>query len=276
MALPETISENVNQEKKYIREPIPDDVKARLDKECKVLIGFPHDKSSINMNFIDCLDLMNCYIGGEWAYNVKSGSSFINTLNGWIKHREKHFPYEVARNNIAKFAKTNNYTHVMMIDTDMSFPPDIIYRMLLHDKDIVSALYYSRHPRPAEEGSPNLMFMPAVFKSKDKTFHQYKEIKLYNGLIEMDNILVGTGCMLIKTGVFSKIKYPWFKFIIKYNIKEERAERVLGEDIYFCLKANAAGYKVCLDTDIISNHDASCIKLPYELNYENALNVQII
>ena len=46
--------------------------------------------------------------------------------------------------------------------------------------------------------------------------------------------------------MFDKIPYPWFIYTLE-----------MGEDVYFCRKAQNAGYELFLDTDIICGHRGS-------------------
>jgi hypothetical protein len=55
---------------------------------------------------------------------------------------------------------------------------------------------------------------------------------------------IGCGVMLIKASVFKKIEFPYFYFEQLPN------EKLLGEDIYFCVKAKDAGIETYVDHDL--------------------------
>lgn len=61
---------------------------------------------------------------------------------------------------------------------------------------------------------------------------------------------IATGCIFIKREVLEKLSAPWFEF--KYDpITREIVE---GEDLGFCLKVNALGYKFFIDYSMICHH----------------------
>ena len=63
------------------------------------------------------------------------------------------------------------------------------------------------------------------------------------------------GCCLIKMEVFEKIKMPYFLWAYYENKNnKEQPFNWLGEDIYFCEKAKAAGFKVWLEPKVICSH----------------------
>lgn len=59
--------------------------------------------------------------------------------------------------------------------------------------------------------------------------------------------LIGTGCMMVKTEVFSKMEKPWFRDINEGLVN-------ITDDAYFVMKAKEAGYKVLADAHVICFH----------------------
>lgn len=142
---------------------------------------------------------------------------------------------DLMRNKIAEVAVKDKFDYVLMLDSDMIYPHDIIQRLLDHKKDIVGGLYFLRRVTGTE---------PSIW-NKSKVNDKYESIKRGRGLLEVD--FVATGGILIKTEVFKKIGWPFFK--IKYF-----DGRFKTEDVYFCEKAKAAGYKLYADTDLVYRH----------------------
>jgi hypothetical protein len=249
-----------------IYKAIPKEVKAQIDTKFKLLIGIPHNRDYMDNNFRRSIDYLKCYIGGEWFIDMGTWDTYINKRNGWVIHYEAEFPYEIARNKICEYGVKYGFTHIMMIDSDMTFNFDMPYRLLLHEKPIVYPVFYMRSPIDGQ-------FYPAIFKKDGEKLYRYKAIDLYNGLFE-DEFLVGAGCMLFETSFLKKLKYPYFKFQIDYN-GNERSYQCLGEDLYFTSQILNAGEKICIDTDVVLGHDA-LLAVPYELNYKPSVNIQLI
>ncbi len=149
----------------------------------------------------------------------------------------KSYSVDVGRNIIAKYAQENGFDYIMWVDSDMILPKNTLVRLLSHDKDIVSGVYSYK-----VLGNKEVV----AKRFQDETREEYdnltiKEIKESSGLIEVDGF--GFGCVLTKVSVFNKISYPWFIYT-----------QEMGEDIFFCRKAQNEGYKLWLDTDVICGH----------------------
>ena len=125
-------------------------------------------------------------------------------------------------------------THILFIDSDMRFPQDMIGRLLKHDLDIV-ATNCARRRMPTgptaqlykENGEREL-----VWTMPEST-----------GLQEVGS--VGMGVMLIKANVFEALAEPWFETPWRVDKRG-----YIGEDVYFCQKAAAAGFKIWIDHDV--------------------------
>lgn len=135
---------------------------------------------------------------------------------------------DVAHNRNKLVAQAEDYDYLMMIDSDMKFNPDTLERMIAHDKDILG-LACNHRQLPLES-----VVKPLI----------EGQTTLPTELFEAES--VGTGVILIKTEVFNKIDAPWFEFT--YD-----GERI-GEDVNFCRKARAAGYKIWVDPTIPVKH----------------------
>lgn len=121
-------------------------------------------------------------------------------------------------------------THVLFIDDDMIMPANGLMRLLQHNVPIVGGLYFARTP-------PHL---PIAYRRVEE--NQWVAItNTCAGLQEVDAI--GAGFLLVKTEVFKKLQRPWFEFSDK-----------MGEDMYFCLQAQEAGYTILLDGDVVCRH----------------------
>ena len=131
-------------------------------------------------------------------------------------------------------AMAEGCTHILFIDSDMRFPQDMIERLLKHDLDIV-ATNCARRRMPTgptaqlykENGEREL-----VWTMPEST-----------GLQEVGS--VGMGVMLIKREVFEALAEPWFETPWRVDKRG-----YIGEDVFFCQKAAAAGFKIWIDHDV--------------------------
>jgi len=147
----------------------------------------------------------------------------------------------IARNNIVEIALKKGCSHIMFLDTDMTFPPDIMPRLMSHDKDIVGGLYFERY----------YPYRPACFwKDEDGDYVLPNDIP-QNQLVRVNAI--GTGAMLIKTTVFEKLSQPYFDYRLT-NYGSAQKVKFFSEDIVFCGSAEKAGVEIFCDTSVKCGH----------------------
>jgi len=119
------------------------------------------------------------------------------------------------------------------IDTDQTFQPDALIRLLAWRRPIVMALIAHRHspfPICAFNGMRSLPY----------------ETLPDDGLVEVD--AVGTGFTVIDRAVFNRMPNPWFEV---GRINPERT----GEDTWFSKKAREAGFTLAVDCGVRVGHD---------------------
>lgn len=141
----------------------------------------------------------------------------------------------VTRERLCKKAIELGCSHVLFVDSDMSFESDALDRLLKRDKDIIGVLYNTK------DESKTL-----TVKIHDENGNIIKEI---DDTELMKCAAVATGFMLIKTEVFKKLPHPWF-----FWESTEDGEVKTGEDMFFCNKARKAGYEVYCDCSIPIGH----------------------
>jgi GT2 family glycosyltransferase len=135
-----------------------------------------------------------------------------------------------AREEAAKTFLEGDYDALLFVDSDMVVPVDLLTKLIEADKDIVSALAFKRVPG----------YEPCIFKECNE-----QDAKFYldypKGLVEIEG--VGMACTLIKRKVFETVQEPWFF-----------PHKILGEDLSFCVRARAAGFRIYADTELICGH----------------------
>jgi glycosyltransferase involved in cell wall biosynthesis len=153
------------------------------------------------------------------------------------------YQVEQVRNLIADWVIKGPYDYLFAVDSDISFPPDTLKKMLAHNKDMVTGLYIQRIPgkhcievmRRNEHGG--VSHVP------------WEELK-GRGLVEVDSC--GFGCVLVKKDVFTSIEYPHFLYKSALDHRY-----TISEDVYFCLKAREKGKQIWADTTILCGHHGS-------------------
>jgi len=141
-----------------------------------------------------------------------------------------------AREMAIKQMKSGDFSHIFFMDSDMTPPPDIITKLIAHDKDIVSGIAFKRFA-PYEP-----CFFKSITEDKAEHYFDYPE----NELLEVEG--VGMACCLIKREVFDKLEEPYFF-----------PKEGIGEDLAFCVRAKEAGFKMYVDTSIVVGHVTNAI-----------------
>jgi GT2 family glycosyltransferase len=126
-------------------------------------------------------------------------------------------------------------SHLFILDNDNVPKRDTITKLLAYSKDIISA------PSPAWKGNDEGIL--ALDADGDK----YKQHHPMSGLQECD--AVGGSGVLVRRKVFENSDPPWF-----IDIYNEKGERILGNDFYFCRKMKALGYEIWTDFDLLMRH----------------------
>lgn len=138
------------------------------------------------------------------------------------------------RHNLVRAAKKNKASHILFIDTDMTFNPYVLHELLDANLPIVAA----NCPTKRIPSVPTAR----LFRKDDP-----QGAPLYDGKYGEDQRYVkvwrvGTGVMLIEMSVFDKIPEPYFP--ITYD---EIHGEVVGEDWGFCSLVEAAGIPITVD-----------------------------
>lgn len=158
------------------------------------------------------------------------------------------------RNKAAAEAIAGQYDYLVMLDADMVYPKDTVHRLVAHDKPVVGGLYYWKSKRPRLDKRPD-DYAPHVYMESRPDIFDKKQAKMYipinlveyldDELIEIDGM--GGGGVCIKREVLEKIGKPQFECNWYSDI-------MTGEDLDFCTKARAAGYKLYADLGLKYAH----------------------
>lgn len=175
---------------------------------------------------------------------------FIECLLALEKRlRDREIDYEIvieggtlvylAREKLAARAVQSTFTHVLWLDADMIFPPDILDKLLLPGKSFVAAPYCARRPP----------FRPAVFSClapirwADDT---------EGGVYEIMGC--GFGCVLMEVGVLDAVyKRAGTCFTPSPSY---------GEDLAFCARCYDAKIRMFANGDVQLGHIAQFVVYP--------------
>lgn len=146
-------------------------------------------------------------------------------------------PLDRARNALVRHALTTDATHVLFVDSDIVAPPEVPLRLLAHNLDVVSALYFLRHPP----------YWPCAFLDRRDS-----GLPLFDYPAGVSRVwIIGMGFALIRVAVFQRLRNhfgdeKWFSF--------EGGE---GEDGWFGRRCEEAGILVHLDAEARCGHVAA-------------------
>jgi len=142
-----------------------------------------------------------------------------------------------SRNSITEAALRGGFTHVFFMDSDQTFPPFALTRLLSRDKDIITGIYPHR----------SLHAEPTIYSSIDGGYKKMIEWDPNGGPFEI--AACGAGCLLIRTEVLRKIGRPHFKVVNNLENNE-----YLGEDMWFCRRAKEEGFHIFADPEVTCGH----------------------
>lgn len=186
----------------------------------KITVAIPSNRG-INPNTFQCVLEMIAHGGYDFHLIVP----------------EEGYTIAENRNYTAVQAVRNQSEYLLMIDDDMTFPPNLIDKMVANDKDICGVAY---HPRC------ELDRMKAIDETHWVNLDKNKDPK-YKDVFECH--ATGTGIIMIRTEVFKKIPQPWFVFEYYDN-----GACKIGEDWYFCINAKKYNIKTHTDPTIPVGH----------------------
>lgn len=140
----------------------------------------------------------------------------------------------------------HGFTHILFLDDDLVIPPDLLTKLLSHDKDIVTGLYLMR----------NFPHQPILFEQSNDSgqclWYRHKD-EHNTDLVEV--VSAGLGCCLIKTSIFSKLEKPYVR------LGEIEVDHWC-DDLGFFKRVREANIKIYCDLSVQCGHMATVIIRP--------------
>jgi len=158
--------------------------------------------------------------------------------------------------------------YLLFIDSDNGFFPEAFDQLMevMEDEEvkIVSGAYYVKDPNKRSLVAGQKAEITDIFKCEfypEEAFAQ-EGLKNITRDYSSDGGLVGAGFLLVRREVFEAMKYPYFEAMTHHKTVDSgttpsgyrEIEYFMGEDNYFCLKAQEHGFDIYLDTRIKSPH----------------------
>lgn len=148
--------------------------------------------------------------------------------------------------------------YLLWLDTDMGFDKATLDLLLAHERPIMGALCFGLvEAGDSSFGGIRTLAAPTIYDLNDAgRFNPRADYQRHGDAIQTCHA-TGSACILIRRDVFVAIreKYGdvWYKQATVKN--EDGSERVLGEDLSFCLRAKGCGFDVRVDPKIKTTHD---------------------
>lgn len=186
---------------------------------------------------VPCMDMVSARFASSLATMKKGvGDCIVSFIIGSLIYD--------SRNRLAEYAVRINADYILWLDSDMTFPPDVLERMMKvmdenENIDILTGLYFRR----------STPFTPVAFEvletdEKGELVFENMDI-VPEGIREVAGC--GFGCVLMKTDCLFDIAGQegpvWFSPLAN-----------VGEDCAFCMRARKYGYKIYIDPSIEFGH----------------------
>ena len=186
----------------------------------KLLIGVP------TLDYV-LADFMRCLIALIGRLNADGVEFDVDIESGTLVY--------FARERIANKAINEGYTHVLWLDSDMIFKPELLDDLMFSGKPFVSGIYHARRPGYAS----------CIFKAIDPN----KMVEHWNDEYPRETFEIagcGFGCVLIETEILRAVNHNFgtcFTPILN-----------MGEDLAFCQRAHDLGHKIYCEPSVVLGH----------------------
>lgn len=180
--------------------------------------------------------------GESWKVGMATSlicmlTEFHNKMPGYAEQslavscRESSMVWK-ARQELAEKALEMDATHLLFVDTDQTFPSDLVHRLASWDKDVVACNVATKNIPPGPTA-----------RLRSATKPDGEPYPCLEGSVGLKRVWrVGTGVMLIRTSIFERIPLPWF------NVRWDSIQgKHVGEDWWFCERLEEASIPIYID-----------------------------
>ena len=187
----------------------------------KLLIAVP-TLESVPVDFMESLMNLACHLkdeGVDFKLKIEAGTLVY-----------------FARENLARWAIANRYTHVLWLDSDMVFHEEIVEDLQFCGQDIVTGIAHSR--RPPFSSCLFTEIYPGVEKFKGEYPKQAFKVAA-----------CGMACVLMSVKVLDAV---YNKFGNMFQPLNEPL--TYGEDVAFCWRAQQCGFDIWAEPTVRVGH----------------------
>lgn len=153
----------------------------------------------------------------------------LGTVKDERKHNVRTKVYAALaklRNRVLEKFEESDYDYLFSVDSDIYVKPQILARLVAHDKAFVAAMISNLRRK----------FCPNALLKRGQSWARFKPSKDEPALYEVDV----TGAVALMSRAVTGCRYAWHK---------------QGEDIPFCQAVQEAGHRLYLDTALLAVHD---------------------
>ena len=187
----------------------------------KLLIAVP-TLENVPVDFMESLMNLACHLkdeGIDFKLKIEAGTLVY-----------------FARENLARWAIANRYTHVLWLDSDMVFHEEIVEDLQFCGQDIVTGIAHSR--RPPFSSCLFTEIYPGVEKFKGEYPQQAFKVAA-----------CGMACVLMSVKVLDAV---YNKFGNMFQPLNEPL--TYGEDVAFCWRAQQCGFDIWAEPTVRVGH----------------------
>jgi hypothetical protein len=195
---------------------------------------------------------LNDIYKNKYGYDKKFFAYNSLVLNNVKKMDSVIEKMAMSHNDCVVYANFGNYDYILHLESDVFPDKHIIQRLLEHNKLVVGGIYYrdeGKGRKPMLQRRVNVINSHIISMNFDK----HEDIHFMDGTLKQI-AHVGLGCVLIKTNVFSKIKFRFIK------------NQSMHPDTYFAEDCFRNNIKIYADTSCIARHENQAWGL-YGINF---------
>lgn len=174
-------------------------------------------------------DFAMCLLNMMMALAVTPVLGFGQSSVNMINKRTSLLPK--SRQNLLEDCLTAGSDYALFIDTDQTFPANLVHQLAMHKKDVMACNVATK----MLPSSPTARNKHPSWPGGDVVYSNRKV-----GIEQVWRI--GTGVMLLNLDVVRKMRKPWFATVWNDELND-----FMGEDWYFCERLERQGTQIWVD-----------------------------